>query len=239
MDQKISEIMKQFEGIELSKEGRRSLEKLQSALVRHADEIYKLAKSFSESLEGVTTSLTRKEIVNQAKEDINKLVAHGKNRFRPPINEGNVAYQKYYYQVVFKQLKTKRRVTALIYRTNVVGGNVSEKPIFVGRATCHSDACFNTYIGKAIALRRALGLNVPDEYLDAPEPEGVEVGDIVHLPHISQNVNILNVEDEYSEDIDADFTILTYSRIGSFLQTKIIYKPTSHKVIDDTARYYS
>ncbi|QPK89694.1 hypothetical protein IEN91_04395 [Bacillus velezensis] len=237
MGQKISEIMKQFDDIKLSKEGRRSLEKLQSALVRHADEICKIAKAFGESLEGVTTSLTRKEIVNQAKEDIKKLVSHGKGH-RPFSNKGNTAYQKYYYQVVFRRSDRKRRVTALIYRTNVVGGNVSEKPIFIGRATCHPDACFNTYIGKAIALRRALGLNVPDEYLDAPEPEGVETGDVVYFPHISQNVNILDV-DENPEYMDGDFTILTYSRIGSFLQAKLIYNPKTHKVIDDTFRYYS
>ncbi|MBJ6364178.1 hypothetical protein ACFOQM_23440 [Paenibacillus sp. GCM10012307] len=38
---------------------------------------------------------------------------------------------------------------------------------------------FNEHIGKAIALHRALGLPVPSEYLNAPEPEGFRVDDVV------------------------------------------------------------
>nr|WGD74983.1 hypothetical protein P5631_13575 [Bacillus subtilis] len=37
-----------------------------------------------------------------------------------------------------------------------------------GIAKAAPSDCFNVHIGKAIALRRALGLAVPDEYLNAP-----------------------------------------------------------------------
>ncbi|WP_240939761.1 hypothetical protein [Bacillus tequilensis] len=48
-----------------------------------------------------------------------------------------------------------------------------------GIAKCAPDDCFNVHIGKAIALRRALGLVVPDEYLNVPQPTEVRVGDVV------------------------------------------------------------
>ncbi|MFP7221348.1 hypothetical protein SFC78_21650 [Bacillus subtilis] len=48
-----------------------------------------------------------------------------------------------------------------------------------GIAKAAPSDCFNVHIGKAIALRRALGLKVPDEYLNAPQPTEVRVGDVV------------------------------------------------------------
>ncbi|MGO1136480.1 hypothetical protein ACTOS9_12990 [Bacillus subtilis] len=48
-----------------------------------------------------------------------------------------------------------------------------------GIAKAAPSDCFNVHIGKAIALRRALGLAVPDEYLNAPQPTEVRVGDVV------------------------------------------------------------
>ncbi|AOC58685.1 hypothetical protein [Bacillus pumilus] len=48
-----------------------------------------------------------------------------------------------------------------------------------GIAKCAPNDCFNVHIGKAIALRRALGLEVPAEYLNAPQPTEVRVGDVV------------------------------------------------------------
>jgi len=47
-----------------------------------------------------------------------------------------------------------------------------------GIAKCDPSDCFSVHIGKAIALRRALGLEVPAEYLSAPQPTEVRVGDI-------------------------------------------------------------
>lgn len=41
---------------------------------------------------------------------------------------------------------------------------------------------FNVHIGKAIALHRALGLEVPAEYMNVPAPTDVRAGDIVRLP---------------------------------------------------------
>jgi hypothetical protein len=48
-----------------------------------------------------------------------------------------------------------------------------------GIAKCAPGETFNAHIGRAIALYRALGLEVPAEYLTCPQPETVRVGDVV------------------------------------------------------------
>ncbi|TFW49265.1 hypothetical protein [Bacillus sp. 005/A4HT-01/001] len=55
----------------------------------------------------------------------------------------------------------------------------NSRKAFYGIAKCAPTDCFNAHIGKAIALRRALGLEVPSEYLNVPQPTEVRVGDVV------------------------------------------------------------
>ncbi|QNM43700.1 hypothetical protein [Shouchella clausii] len=70
----------------------------------------------------------------------------------------------------------KRTVVAL--SKNPITGKVLSR----GIAKCAQGDCFNVHIGKAIALRRALGLPVPDEYINAPQPTEVRVGDVIGFP---------------------------------------------------------
>lgn len=59
-----------------------------------------------------------------------------------------------------------------------------------GIAKCLPTDCFNVHIGKAIALRRALGLEVPYEYLNTPQPTEARVGDIIqYAPTFSYRVD--------------------------------------------------
>ncbi|MFD2704696.1 hypothetical protein [Salibacterium lacus] len=67
----------------------------------------------------------------------------------------------------------KRTVVALA--KGVVTGRVYAR----GIAKCSPDDCFNSHIGRAIALRRALGLDVPAEYVNAPQPTEVREGDVL------------------------------------------------------------
>lgn len=67
----------------------------------------------------------------------------------------------------------KRTVVAI--RKAFGNGRVISK----GIAKCAPDDCFNAHIGKAIALRRELRLEVPAEYLNVPQPTEVRVGDVV------------------------------------------------------------
>lgn len=67
----------------------------------------------------------------------------------------------------------KKTVVALIIEIE------NGRPCRKGIAKCAPNDVFNASIGRAIALRRALGLEVPVEYLTVPSPTEVRVGDIV------------------------------------------------------------
>ncbi|MGF2820229.1 hypothetical protein ACQUF8_14745 [Bacillus subtilis] len=110
----------------------------------------------------------RDEIVERAKADVEALSNYGNGVW----HETGV-FTKATCNVEFVVNRDKRTVVALL--KGVRTGNVYAKGI---AKTAPSD-CFNVHIGKAIALRRALGLAVPDEYLNAPQPTEVRVGDFI------------------------------------------------------------
>ncbi|OXS81368.1 MULTISPECIES: hypothetical protein [Bacillus] len=141
----------------------------------HNEEMKKVATHGQAPI--VSSQARRDEIVEMAKADVENLKAYGKQSSRS-TKFGNLTYREYYYSVEFKVSSNKRKVSALIYPIGRLGF-ISGRPIHVGRAKAAPDDCFNVHIGKAIALRRALGLKVPDEYLNAPQPTEVRVGDVV------------------------------------------------------------
>ena len=110
----------------------------------------------------------RDEIVEQAKRDVDYL--KDTDGLYTVESGGTFNYACYPEFIVNKE---KRTVVVLLrgFRTKGVRAK--------GIAKCAPNDCFNSHIGKAIALRRALGLPVPDEYLNAPQPTEVRVGDIV------------------------------------------------------------
>ncbi|MGG1641848.1 hypothetical protein ACIFQM_11240 [Paenibacillus sp. NRS-1782] len=68
--------------------------------------------------------------------------------------------------------RDKRTVVAIIRCT--CDGHITR-----GVAKCAPGDVFNAHIGRVISLRRALGLDVPAEYLNVPQPTEVRVGDVV------------------------------------------------------------
>ncbi|MEK5323321.1 hypothetical protein [Aeribacillus sp. FSL M8-0254] len=109
----------------------------------------------------------RDEIVERAKRDIDELKDDG--LYKVPF-KGTFNYACFADFIVNRE---KRTVVALLR------GYQSGKVLARGIANCHPNDCFNVHIGKAIALRRALNIEVPDEYLNAPQPTEVRVGDVV------------------------------------------------------------
>lgn len=109
--------------------------------------------------------ITRDEIIERAKVDVAELVARTE-RGDIIINAGSMT-------VKFVVNRDKRTVAALIGWAHVPG--VRNR----GIAKCAPDDVFNVYIGKALSLRRALGLEVPDEYVNAPRPTEGRIGDVV------------------------------------------------------------
>jgi hypothetical protein len=123
-----------------------------------------LAKG-SDAPAAASRQLTRDDIIEMAKRDIEKLK-------RNWYGERRYIFKNYVCDVKFFVNREKRTTVAIL--KHKYEGVVSR-----GIAKCHPDDCFNAHIGRAIALRRALGLEVPDEYLNAPQPTEVRVGDII------------------------------------------------------------
>lgn len=115
---------------------------------------------------------TRDEIVAKAIADVAEL--KGRMRGITTNSEGNSTFRHRISTVDFVVNSEKRTVVALVKGRNTL--ELFEK----GIAKCAPNDVFNAHIGKAIALRRALGLDVPAEYLNAPQPEKARVGDVVH-----------------------------------------------------------
>lgn len=97
----------------------------------------------------------RDEVVAQAKEYVSRFIRSNPNGFEFVVN-------------------TKKR-TVVALRKSIGNGRV----ILKGIAKCAPNDCYNVHIGKAIALRRALRLEVPTEYLNMPQPTEVRDGDYV------------------------------------------------------------
>lgn len=131
-----------------------------------------LEKALADSV--VKPQYTRDEIVEMVKQDVKKIVddLYG--------DKENQAYEPYrtpgHMRVKFRVDHEKRTVTALIYLRYVPGD-----PVFTGIANCAPDDTFNSHIGRAISLRRALKLDVPEYFLKAPQPKiaDAKIGDIV------------------------------------------------------------
>lgn len=117
-----------------------------------------------------TPQQIRDEIVERAKADVEALTDGG-GHVKLPNNFGSnfTCIPEY---IVNRE---KRKVTVILRGWN------SGKVRAVGHAICAPNDVFNAHIGKAIALRRALGLEVPAEYLSVPNPTEVSVGDYVEI----------------------------------------------------------
>ncbi|WP_426692408.1 hypothetical protein [Bacillus subtilis] len=161
----------------------------------------KLAKMNAEK----SAQARRDEIVEQAKADVeSRLFIRGivESPFLPEPH-----------RVEFIVNNEKRTVFALLI--NDTTGKLSDVKI----AKAAPDDCFNVHIGKAIALRRALGLAVPEEYLNAPQPTEVRVGDVVYYSRLFPH---LTVSERLATKRDGFVSVQTASRYVGDGVTKII-----------------
>jgi mRNA-degrading endonuclease RelE of RelBE toxin-antitoxin system len=128
---------------------------------------------------------TRDEIVERAKKDVEELEHYGKSTDglrKIPGRFGHI-----YYRVKFIVNREKRTVVALVYEAYASGSIDKNVAPVRGIAKCAPEDCFNVWLGRAISLRRALGLDVPDEYLNAPQPE-YKVGDRVNVCYRDERI---------------------------------------------------
>ncbi|AYV74272.1 hypothetical protein M1D49_07860 [Bacillus sp. PK3-056] len=117
----------------------------------------------------------------------------------------------------------KRTVVALLFMRYVPVRKAKLK----GIAKCAPTDCFNVHIGRAIALRRALGLEVPSGYLNAPQPTEVRVGDVIRGKYAGEGEGTYDLtiksigtskysyaEGGFDYINDAELTIIDDSREG-------------------------
>ncbi|MGO4901791.1 hypothetical protein ACG2QI_22935 [Bacillus sp. GM2] len=147
-----------------------------------------------------TAQERRDEIVEQAKADVERLRM---------INRMLQTFD-----ITFDINRESRTVEAVAKKPN-------SRTAFYGTAICAPDDCFNIHIGEAIALHRALGLEVPDEYLNAPQPTEVRVGDVVGSFEINE------VADYYGKIVDVNEDKVFYEDGG------FDYLPTVTEGIDE------
>lgn len=121
--------------------------------------------------------LTRAEVIEKARKDVAELTRIGRD-VNGSLPEGTPFAAKFY-TVKFHVNREKRVVTALIKHYRETDGKVSEKGIARGIVKCAPGDVFHAEIGKAIALRKALGLTIPAEYTDAPQPDEKCEGQII------------------------------------------------------------
>lgn len=121
----------------------------------------------------VPKPLTRADVVKRAQADVEGLKTHWSDNYliRRKVDEHTTLHHECYADFIVN--REKRTVVYLLRGIN------TNKARAKGIAKCAPEDVFNADIGKAIALRRALGLTLPSEYTDAPKPEGVAVGDVV------------------------------------------------------------
>lgn len=137
---------------------------------------------------------------------------------------GNEACQGSYYETDF-HIKN-RKVTAVVHLVNSSRVRLARLERLVGRAFCMPGDVFNSDTGKAIALARALEIEIPEEFLKAIQPDEVVVGMKVAYP------------DELSRGI---MTVIDYSKDRNYPpnETKLsVAKDINTRIIDDSKAEY-
>lgn len=110
------------------------------------------------------TKLSREEAVQKAKQFVDS----------KRDCDGDIAVGIHYLTPEFIVNEEKRTVVAILRPW------MDESEVFSkGKAKTSEGDVFNAHIGKAIALARAIGEEVPEEFITAPQPEQAEVGMIV------------------------------------------------------------
>lgn len=143
--------------------------RLEQLLLTQEEERVETEEDFVEEL--VKEPLTRDEIIEKAKTDVDHLIDIGKTNCLELPNPNSNAYG-FFYNVEFVVDRKKGIVVALVKTmTN------RKEVLCRGISKCSKDDAFNVHIGKAIALNRALELDVPVEYLNVPQPTEPQAGD--------------------------------------------------------------
>lgn len=126
----------------------------------------------------------RAELIQRAREFVEGLMYEGQDNVGKVVN-GYAGDNK----VKFVVNNQKRVVVALLKLAYILTRKLRGK----GIAKCKPGEVFNADIGKAIALARALEIDVPEEFLQAVQPDKAVVGMIVQYLNKSYEIVLDNV----------------------------------------------
>ena len=126
-----------------------------------------------EARQNQTNNQKRAAIIEKAKLFVEerKACREGDEVNQDKVN-GNSTSRNHWYDTDF--VTKNNKVVALVYWLEY-GKKRTRSPKEIGRSKCHPHDVFNEHIGKAIALGRALGLDV-SEFEQAVQPDEVVVG---------------------------------------------------------------
>ena len=133
--------------------------------VQSVDNVEQIHDKWLAEKEPKTPNQHRAELIKKAKRFVEDIIG-SYDTFSMTIN----GYKNQQVKPVFQINENKRAVTVLIY------GAFSKDLLFKGLAKCIPGDVFNEWIGKAIALARALQIDIPVEFLEAVQPSEVVVG---------------------------------------------------------------
>ncbi|MBM7600483.1 hypothetical protein JOC34_002874 [Virgibacillus halotolerans] len=144
-------------------------ETIQAIRRRAYEEGYQHGKDDAKLREISETILTPEKLAKLDQKKRDEIVAKAKSDVYDLLKERQISADEM--EFITDQ---KRRVVVAKIKHLFSGFTLTE-----GIAKCNPDDCFNVHIGKAIALRRALGLAIPSYYLNAPNPTEVRNYDSV------------------------------------------------------------
>lgn len=167
-----------------------------------------------------TANQKRAALIEKAKEFVKE-----KSNRNYPMRDGYSGvwlvsnHRKPRHKLEFIVNSKERTVVALIKDTTF------GKVVARGIAKCAPGDVFNEWIGKAIALARVLVIDVPQEFLEAVQPDGFAVGQIVGSDNsLWRSFSIKKIEDYYGSKRLWDINSYAYSE--------------SSIIIDDTNAEY-
>lgn len=173
-------------------------------------DVYELIES-----KPLTPNQQRAAIIEKAKQFIDEAMNQGKDG--SPISElGNETYQYKFFGVEFDVNESE--VKAFVYQNSSRDKRMKREPIHVSVAKCSPNDVFNKHIGKAIALGRALGLDV-SEFEQAVRPNRRTDGMVIEWRGRTRVIATPHVEGETC-DFDSEF-----ARYGTIINdTNAIYE---------------
>src|SRR5699024_10404802 len=160
--------------------------------------------------EPLSANQQRKELIEQAREFVEKS-KNGRGRLT-----NRLGYRNKYGIICDAEfiVNEEKRTVVVLLKEQMVLRTVTAK----GIAKCHPDEVFNADIGKAIALARALEIDVPKGFLNAVQPDGFVTGMIVSPNEYSARkwsaFEISRIiDDELWDDVEDEFSRMYYTKI--------------------------